>query len=243
MSWNFPKCAGAIDGKHILIQCPPNSGAQYFNYKGTFSIVLLALVDHTYNFTFIDIGSYGSTSDGGIFAKSSLRRACEENVLNWPNGSVILGDEAFPLTPYLMKPYPRRNQLTVAQKVYNYRHCQPRRIVENAFGILSSRFRVFKSPISLAPHIVIKVANAACALHNWIRKMGNDVTITADIEDHLAGRIIPGSWRQGRIPEGLGDLRAVLHWNYLPEARQCRENLANYFMDAGAVDWQYRMIE
>jgi len=63
------------------------------SYKGTFSIVLLALVDHNYNFTCIDIGIYGSNSDGGIFAKSSLKKALERNKLNVPHESVILGDE------------------------------------------------------------------------------------------------------------------------------------------------------
>lgn len=74
------------------------------------------MVDDNYNFTCIDIGSYGSYSDGGIFAKSALQKAINENALNIPTGSVILGDEAFPLKNYLMKPYPKRNQLTVQEK-------------------------------------------------------------------------------------------------------------------------------
>lgn len=115
MLWNVPNCLGAIDGKHVTIQAPPNSGSNYFNYKKTFSIVLLALVDAHNNFIAVDVGSYGKNSDGGIFAHSNLGKALENNSLKIPESQtlpgtntkapfVIVGDEAFPLKTYLLRP-------------------------------------------------------------------------------------------------------------------------------------------
>ena len=32
--WNMPHVLGALDGKHIRTQCPPNTGTLFHNYKG-----------------------------------------------------------------------------------------------------------------------------------------------------------------------------------------------------------------
>lgn len=132
--WNFPHCLGAIDGKHVMVHAPKRSGSEFFNYKQRFSKVLLALVDAQYRFIVVDIGSTGRLSDGGIFAQSKLGQRLHSNSLGIPQPDsidgcdqnlpyVIVGDQAFPLSTNLMRPYPE-NGSTEKRKIFNYRYVQ-----------------------------------------------------------------------------------------------------------------------
>ena len=175
-SWNFPNLVGAIDGKHVLIQAPPRSGSVYFNYKKTFSIVLMAVCDSKYRFTLVDIGDSGSQSDGSVFANSFLGHAIENDTLNIPKLSplpnsetclpfVFVGDDAFGLKENMMKPYPSQNR-TLEEKVFDYRLSRARRIIENSFGIATARFRIFRRPINAKVSTVRSVTNAIVGLNN-----------------------------------------------------------------------------
>ena len=116
--WNFPHCVGAIDGKHITIQAPANSGSTYFNYKGSHSVILMAVCDALYHFILVDIGDVGRHSDGGVLSNSGFGQALKNGTIALPPKCplagtvlpyVIVGDEAFPLLKNLLRPYPGEN--------------------------------------------------------------------------------------------------------------------------------------
>ncbi|XDV50766.1 hypothetical protein PO909_019778 [Leuciscus waleckii] len=100
--WNFPNCLGAIDGKHVTIVSPAHSGSLFFNYKKTFSIVLLALADADYRFTFVQVGDFGRAKGLSVPADFPL----PGSGVRGPMPYIIVGDSAFPLKTYLMRPFP-----------------------------------------------------------------------------------------------------------------------------------------
>ncbi|XP_068129722.1 uncharacterized protein [Hyperolius riggenbachi] len=181
----FPNCVGALDGKHIRIQKPVGSGSHYFNYKKYFSIVLMAVADADYKFVYVDVGSYDSSNDSGIFQRTTLCRLLEEGRLRlprdrpWPGTRapaypyVFVGDEAFALSDHVMRPYPDRG-LDASQLHFNARLSRARRMVECTFGILVSKWRVFHTPMLLKPANAVVVVKAACILHNFVRQEERD---------------------------------------------------------------------
>ena len=145
-------------GKHIRVECPKLSGTLYYNYKGFFSIVLMAICDANYCFTMFDLGQYGSNNDSGILANSEMGQMLDNDLLNVPEDSkltdnheetlpyFLLGDEIFPLKKWLMRLFPGKNA-TEEERIHSYRHSRARRCIENAFGVLSARWRIFQKPI------------------------------------------------------------------------------------------------
>lgn len=184
--WQFPNCIGSIDGKHVTIKCPRKTGSNHFCYLKKFSIVLMAIVSADYKFICVDIGGYGKNSDGGIFDNSNMGQRFEANLMNVPDDKnlpgqnepcphVLVGDEAFALKPYLMRPFPYKQSRTDRRKEnFNTRLCRARRVVENAFGILAQKWRIFLRPIETKVETTILIVKTACILHNFLRTRGND---------------------------------------------------------------------
>lgn len=252
LKWNFYNCLGSIDGKHIEIKKPPGSGSYYYNYKQTFSIVLMAVVNANYEFIMIDVGANGRVSDGGVFSNTTFYQKLKGNKLRIPEPNclprsnikltfVFVADDAFPLSHNIMKPYPLRN-MTREQRIFNYRLSRARRIVENAFGILSSRFRILLNAINLSPDKASTIVLACCYLHNFLRQKNTQTFLqdSFDFEDTYSGQVRPGSWRNNN--QQLVSLESCQQRNSTTTSKDIRNKYCEYFNNIGAVQWQNHII-
>ena len=147
-SYRIPQIKGAIDGYHIQINAPPDNHEDYFNRKQHYSVNLLGVVDLNLKFMHATVVYPGSIHDARVLRISGLYELAEnEQILSGPtcniNGTVIrpllAGDTAYPLTNWLVKPYPERGRLTPEKRKINVKVSALRSVVERAFGTLKTR--------------------------------------------------------------------------------------------------------
>lgn len=235
---------------------PANAGSNFYNYKGTHSIVLMGIADADYKLLYIDVGRNGRFSDGGVFNRCTFGQAMDRNILSLPPPKslpgrskpvpyVLVADDAFALRENVLKPYPHKS-LDVVQRVYNYRLSRARRIIENVFGIMSARFRVLRNPIYLNAEKTKKVVLATCVLHNYLITTNKKQYAPESTFDHYDdnGELVLGDWRMNNASHNV-PMFGLDSFNESNEStsKEIQEEFMNYFIEEGEVEWQYGMIQ
>ncbi|XP_049511354.1 uncharacterized protein LOC119463812 [Dermacentor silvarum] len=228
--WQFPNCLGAVDGKHVQMKCPRNAGSMYFNYK----------------LMWVHLG--GSVM--GEFSDSLIGKRMHEGKLNLPRAAtlprservcphVFVGDEAFQLRPDFMRPLPG-SRTAPEEVIFNYRFSRARRCVENAFGILVSRWRIYERQINTEPKNADIIVKATCVLHNFLSSNAASTYCPpgyADFQD-MFGTVSSGTWRQGPESTAVFGLEKSKAHNCTRVANAVRQEFLKYFNDEGQVPWQ-----
>ncbi|KAK8780677.1 hypothetical protein V5799_017979, partial [Amblyomma americanum] len=175
----------------------------------------------TLRFTYVDLCHYGGEGDSGIFLRSDLLKTLSEDLCGVPSpttvGSagvipyVIVGDEAFPLKTFLMRPYARRDlqkhRLSPSGReeyqqraTFNYRLSRARRVIENSFGIMAARWRILRRPFRESEETTENICKACVVLHNFmisesaLARSAYSPPGYADSED-WQGNETPGLWK------------------------------------------------
>ena len=224
--WGVPQCVGAVDGSHIPIYGPKENHTDYYNRKGYYSIVLQGLVDHRYCFLDVYIGWPGSVHDARVFAHSSLYSQLSKGELLPHNKTItynrtdiplfILGDSAYPLETWLIKPFSQNAAATPQQRNYNYRISRARIVVENAYGRLKARWRRLLKRNDMHLNNIPVVVTVACVLHN-ICEIDGDTFNDSWLSEELSGSNFPQP-------------STIAHHTILGNrAKQTRDTLVQYF--------------
>ncbi|CAM4592097.1 unnamed protein product [Caretta caretta] len=202
----FPNCGGATDGTHIPILAPEHQAGECINRKGNFSIVLQARVDHKGRFTNINMGWLGKVHNARIFRNSHLFQKLQEGSL-FPDQKItvgdvempicILGDPAYPLMPWLMKPY--TGSLDSSQELFNYRLSKCRMVVECAFGCLKVLWRGLLTQTSMKPIFPLLLLLAVCSTLS-VRVRGRRLLRVGRLRQ-IAWLLVSHSRTPGRLEE------------------------------------------
>ncbi|KAL4714582.1 hypothetical protein ACJJTC_006628 [Scirpophaga incertulas] len=163
----------------------------------------------------------------------------KEKPKNLPNSNIMLphflvGDEAFSLDTFMMNPYARRvAKNDLSKEIFNYRLCRARRVSENAFGLLSQVFRIFYTPIGIAPDTCTDMILVLCCLHNLLR---DGFLESAQMPVHQWNR------EEENLPSNFISLRGTRGFSN-SSGLDIRVKLTNYFTSQqGAVDWQEQHV-
>lgn len=220
----FPHCVGAMAGKRVVIKKPGKNGSSH-NY-------IFATVDADYKFTTVDVSGMEKLDDGSLLSCSVLGKQIMNQTLALPAPEqlttiaeqvpyVFVGDEAFPLSENLMKPYESLSG-KYKRQIFNARFSRAHQTVECAFGQLASRFRVFRNPFDSKVGTVRDVVKATCVLHNYLKSSADTPNENVDdIELLPQNQLLP--LQASNVPNSQRALRV-------------RKLFTEYFNKFGAVE-------
>jgi hypothetical protein len=205
-------CVGAIDGIVIRIHGPSfaesnGNPRQYYNRKGFFGLVCLAVCDSRKKFTSMSMKCPGSTNDSIAWRLSDLGTRVISGKL--PEGMFLNGDEAFPCTESMISPFPGR-VMSIAMDAFNYWQSHLRIKIECAFGELIGRWGIFWRALRGALSRHSRIVAACMILHNRCVDHRDPVPSSFPPKHPLARTAIPAALTDAELRDSQQGRRADL---------------------------------
>lgn len=173
--FGFPHCLGALCYRRLHIMGAKSSQKQ--------CAVLFAVVKSDYSYSMVDVQLYDDQHDSKVFAKSTIaeyfmhpddRVPGEKHVVvgdrNCKLPFVLLGEQQFPLQPWLSRKYSSTTTSGHAplHKLYNKQFQKVHSVADNALGVMYSNFQVLRGLLRGNVELMTSVLKACCALHNFL---------------------------------------------------------------------------
>ncbi|CAG2103195.1 unnamed protein product [Medioppia subpectinata] len=194
--FDYPMAVGCIDAIHFPIQTPKEQAHYFCNYKGWYSVVALAVSDANSKVYYVNAGIPGDCSDSGAFSQTDIFKQCDKFTLfpkssrRFNNNTLVnyhlLGDSAFQLKPWLIKPYLYEYNMPRDQVHFNKHHDKARSVIHTAFDRVKARWRRLSTPMDFKLEQISDVIIVAFAMNNlcdenkcridpkWIRDLQTD---------------------------------------------------------------------
>ncbi|XP_072166060.1 putative nuclease HARBI1 [Diadema setosum] len=182
----MPNTLGCIDCTHIPLRAPSENEHTFVNRKGRHTMNIQAIVDSKMRFLNVVAKWPGSTHDAFIWESCNV---LEDFRMGRMPAGWLLGDSGYPLQPWLLTPVANPN--TQSERRFNSSLSRTRVCVEQAFGLLKSRFRCLDlsgGSLCYDPLRVCKITISCCVLHNIciarnIQPPDNIVNMVLDQDD------------------------------------------------------------
>lgn len=177
--------------------------------------MLLAICDSNHKFLYINVGGFGSESDGSILKRSKLGQMLDRGQINIPDPELVegqesgalpipyflLGDGGFPLKSYLMTPF-SGTDLEESKFQHNKELSRGRSVIENSFGVLAARWHIYNIAITANPEKIDLIIKATTVLHNFLCEESRLYKNRGFTDHERNGVTIEGGWRRELPPGG-----------------------------------------
>ena len=156
-------------------------------------------MDAKYRFIWASLGAPGNTHDSTLFQSTTWSNIVGRDILSEAAAKtnddivippLILGDGAFPMRSFLLKPY--SDAVLPDKKKDNYRASRGRMVTEGAFGKLKGRWRILSRKCESQKESVKKMGFTCLVLHNLCIELGDMIPRNWDMTvDHATNKRRP----------------------------------------------------
>ena len=196
-------CLGAIDGLLCKIVLFPGlkSARPYLSYKGHYSVNMQAVAGPNGEFLYVNVGHAGASGDGCAARQSLFWRRCAADNFKFSQGYFFIGDAAYSLMPWLMTPFEGPQQVDGSKDVYNNYLSKGRQVVERAFGMMISRWRILVAPLDVKSiGRTADVIKVCCILHNLCLRNTLSKRVVINRRDEMRHPFRPECTKTGVVP-------------------------------------------